>query len=225
MQPNLENTSIPIDARDHLQDIVYLIMEPVLRGRVKISDLGTPSDMVEMTTKFLEQLVKKGAIEPLAYDDLEHLADKLLSPMLAAIVALVQKRERDAGTNDIMAATPQTNPVPKIEDIITDYPEFSGVHPIANAFPMKPEGEFGELVEHIREHGVASELIREKGTNLLVDGRARLLAVSITHSLFEVVDVDPEHVFAYVTATNFHAKKFDASQRGVVNARLMPFHK
>lgn len=114
--------------------------------------------------------------------------------------------------------------IPKIEDIIGDYPEFAGVHPIANAFPMKPEDEFWEFVEHIREHGVAQELMREKGTNLLIDGRNRLLAVSITQSLFEIVDVEPEHVLAYVTAGNLHAKKFDASQKAVIAARLFPFY-
>lgn len=114
--------------------------------------------------------------------------------------------------------------IPKIEDIISDYPEFAGIHPIANAFPMKPEDEFWEFVEHIREHGVAQELMREKGSNLLIDGRNRLLAVSITQSLFEVVDIEPEHVLAYVTAGNLHAKKFDASQKAVIAARLMPFY-
>jgi protein gp37 len=114
--------------------------------------------------------------------------------------------------------------IPKIEDIIGDYPEFAGVHPIANAFPMKPDDEFWEFVEHIREHGVAQELMREKGTNLLIDGRNRLLAVSITQSLFEIVDVQPEHVLAYVTAANLHAKKFDASQRSMIGKNLMPFY-
>ncbi len=114
--------------------------------------------------------------------------------------------------------------IPKIEDIIGDYPEFAGVHPIANAFPMKPDDEFWEFVDHIREHGVAQELMREKGTNLLIDGRNRLIAVSITQSLFEIVDVEPEHVLAYVTAGNLHAKKFDASQKAVIAARLMPFY-
>jgi protein gp37 len=114
--------------------------------------------------------------------------------------------------------------IPNIEDIICDYPEFAGVHPIANAFPMKPDDEFWELVEHIRENGVASELMREKGTNLLIDGRNRLIAISITQSLFEVVDVDPEHVLAYVTAGNLHAKKFSTDQKAMIAARLRPFY-
>lgn len=114
--------------------------------------------------------------------------------------------------------------IPKIEDIIDDYPEFSGVHPIANAFPMKPDDEFWEFVEHIRENGVAQELMREKGTNLLIDGRNRLLAVSITQSLFEVVDIEPDSVLAYVTAGNLHAKKFDAGQKSVIAARLRPYY-
>ena len=114
--------------------------------------------------------------------------------------------------------------IPKIEDVIQDYPEFEGVHPLADVFPMKPDDEFWELVEHIRENGVASELMREKGTNLLIDGRNRLLAISITQSLFEVVDIEPEYVLAHVTASNLHAKKFNSSQKAVIAARLMPFY-
>ncbi len=120
--------------------------------------------------------------------------------------------------------TTKMKTIPKIEDVIKDYPEFTGVHPIANAFPMKPDDEFWELVEHIRENGVANDLMREKGTGLLIDGRNRLLALSITGSLFEVVDIEPEHVLAFVTAENLHAKKFDASQKAMIAASLMPHY-
>ena len=114
--------------------------------------------------------------------------------------------------------------IPKIEDILQDFPEFEGVHPLADVFPMKPDDEFWELVEHIRENGVASELMREKGTNLLIDGRNRLLAISITQSLFEVVDIEPEYVLAHVTASNLHAKKFSTDQKAMIAARLRPFY-
>jgi len=114
--------------------------------------------------------------------------------------------------------------IPKIQDIIQDFPEFEGVHPIADVFPMKPDDEFWELVEHIRANGVASELMREKGTNLLIDGRNRLLAISITQSLFEVVDIEPEYVLAHVTASNLHAKKFDANQKAMIGAGLRPYY-
>jgi protein gp37 len=114
--------------------------------------------------------------------------------------------------------------IPNIEEVILDYPEFTGIHPIANAFPMKPDDEFWELVEHIGTIGVAEKLMREKGTGLLIDGRNRLLAVSITQSLFEIEDIEPDLVLAFVTAKNLHAKKFDASQRGMIGAALMPFY-
>jgi protein gp37 len=114
--------------------------------------------------------------------------------------------------------------IPKIQDVIRDYPEFTGVHPIADVFPMKPEDEFWELVDHISKVGVAEKLLREKGTGLLIDGRNRLLAVSVTQSLFEVEDIEPEYVLAYVTAKNLHAKKFDAGQRAIIAARLRPFY-
>jgi len=114
--------------------------------------------------------------------------------------------------------------IPNIEEVILDYPEFTGIHPIANAFPMKPEDEFWELVDHIGTVGVAEKLMREKGTGLLIDGRNRLLAVSITQSLFEIEDVEPDLVLAFVTAKNLHAKKFDANQRAVIANRLKPHY-
>jgi|LakMenEpi03Aug12_release.lakeMendotaPanAssembly.Ray.scaffolds.fasta_scaffold56827_3 protein gp37 len=114
--------------------------------------------------------------------------------------------------------------IPNIEEVILDYPEFTGIHPIANAFPMKPDDEFWELVEHIGTIGVAEKLMREKGTGLLIDGRNRLLAVSITQSLFEIEDIEPDLVLAFVTAKNLHAKKFDAGQRAIIAARLRPFY-
>jgi protein gp37 len=113
--------------------------------------------------------------------------------------------------------------IPKIEDILQDFPEFNGIHPLADVFPMKPDDEFWELVEHIQENGVASELMREKGTNLLIDGRNRLLAISITQSLFEVVDIEPEYVLAHVTASNLHAKKFSTDQKAMIAAKLRPY--
>jgi hypothetical protein len=102
--------------------------------------------------------------------------------------------------------------IPKIEDVLPDYPEFTGIHPIANIFPMKPQDEFWELVEHIREAGLKNKLFREKGTGLLIDGRSRLLAVSITGSLFEIEDINPLSVLDAVIAVNLHAKKFDFSR-------------
>lgn len=114
--------------------------------------------------------------------------------------------------------------IPRIEDVIQDYPEFDGIHPLADVFPMKPDDEFWELVEHIRQNGVASELMREKDTKLLIDGRNRLLAISITQSLFEVVDIEPQYVLAHVTASNLHAKKFSADQKAMIASKLRPYY-
>lgn len=112
--------------------------------------------------------------------------------------------------------------IPKIEDVLPYYPEFTGIHPIANIFPMKPEGEFWELVEHIRDAGLKNKLFREKGTGLLLDGRNRLLAVSITDSLFEIEDIETDSVLDAVVAANLHSKKFDASQGSMIAAKLRP---
>jgi protein gp37 len=115
-------------------------------------------------------------------------------------------------------------PIPNINEVMADYPEFTGIHPVATVFPMKPDDEFWELVKHIEQNGVVEKILRERGTGLLVDGRNRLLAVSITRSLFEVEDIDPDSVLCRVTATNQHGKKFDKSAAGVIAAELRPFY-
>lgn len=115
-------------------------------------------------------------------------------------------------------------PIPKIEDVISDFPEFSGIHPIANAFPMQLPEDFWELVENIKVTGVIHPIRREKGTNLLIDGRNRLIACAITGTLFEVEDIEPNRIYNLVTGDNFHSKKYDASQKAVIAARLKPFH-
>ena len=116
-------------------------------------------------------------------------------------------------------------PIPKLEDIIKFYPEFDGVHPILECFPMISPEDFWELVEHIRVNGVATNLMREKGTNLLIDGRARLLALDITGSLFEVTDIEPEYVLAHVTASNLHGMQFAKGEKEATKAKLLPFYK
>ena len=116
------------------------------------------------------------------------------------------------------------NTIPILSEIIADYPEFSGIHPIADCFPMKPDAEFWELVENIRKDGVVDPLLREKGTNLLIDGRNRLLALSITNSLFRFADVEPGFIIATVVAKNIHGKQHDASQRAMIAQNLLPFY-
>ena len=114
--------------------------------------------------------------------------------------------------------------IPTITEVLSLYTEFTGLHPIAEIFPMKSEEEFGDLVRHIEANGVVEKILREKGTGLLVDGRNRLLACSITHSLFEIEDIDSEFILMTVTAKNLHAKQFTASQRSTIANDLRPFY-
>ena len=115
-------------------------------------------------------------------------------------------------------------PIPSIAEALRIYTEFTGLHPIAEIFPMKSEEEFADLVRHIEANGVVEKILREKGTGLLVDGRNRLLACSITHSLFEIEDIDSEFILMTVTAKNLHAKQFSASQRSTIANDLRPFY-
>jgi protein gp37 len=114
--------------------------------------------------------------------------------------------------------------IPKINEIISDFPEFSGIHPIANVFPMQQPDDFWELVENIKVTGLLHKIRREKETGLLIDGRNRLLACSITGTLFEVEDIPSNRVLDVVVADNLLTKKFDASVRAMVALNLKPHY-
>ena len=114
--------------------------------------------------------------------------------------------------------------IPKINEIISDFPEFTGIHPIANVFPMQQPEDFWELVENIKITGLLHKIRREKETGLLIDGRNRLLACSITGTLFEVEDVPSNRVLDVVVADNLLTKKFDASVRAMVALNLKPHY-
>ncbi|MGA0207495.1 MAG: DUF5131 family protein [Ilumatobacteraceae bacterium] len=116
------------------------------------------------------------------------------------------------------------NTIPLIGDILPDFPEFEGIHPIADVFPMQEPEDFWELVENIKRTGLIHPIRREKGTNLLIDGRNRLLACSITGTLFEVEDVEPDRVVNLVVGDNFHSKKYDAGQKAMISVKLRPFY-
>jgi len=112
--------------------------------------------------------------------------------------------------------------IPKINEIISDFPEFTGIHPIANVFPMQQPEDFWELVENIKVTGLLHKIRREKETGLLIDGRNRLLACSITGTLFEVEDIPSNRVLDVVVADNLLSKKFDAGVRAMVALNLKP---
>jgi protein gp37 len=114
--------------------------------------------------------------------------------------------------------------IPQITEIISDFPEFTGIHPIANVFPMQQPDDFWELVENIKITGLLHKIRREKETGLLIDGRNRLLACSITGTLFEVEDIPSNRVLDVVVADNLLTKKFDASVRSMVARNLRPHY-
>ena len=114
--------------------------------------------------------------------------------------------------------------IPDIQEILSDFPEFEGIHPIANVFPMQQPEDFWELVENINGVGLLHPIRREKETGLLIDGRNRLLACSITGTLFEVEDIPSNRVLEVVVADNLMSKKFDAGVRAMVAQGLRQFY-
>ena len=117
----------------------------------------------------------------------------------------------------------RNEPIPDIQEILSDFPEFEGIHPIAAVFPMQEGEDFWRLVENITTYGVAHLIRREIGTNLLVDGRARLIACWLTGTLFEVEDIEPNRIYCLSTVDNLCSKQINPSQRAAIAARLQPF--
>jgi hypothetical protein len=110
--------------------------------------------------------------------------------------------------------------IPDINEIISDFGEFTGIHPLANEFPMREGDDFWNLVESVHITGLLHRIRRESETGLLIDGRTRLLACWITGTLFEVEDIPSNRVLDVVVADNLLCKQLKASQCAAIAQKL-----
>jgi protein gp37 len=78
--------------------------------------------------------------------------------------------------------------VEELTAIIAEYyPEFKGIHPAANLFPLPSEDDYAVLLSSITNEGISEPLTRAQDGSLL-DGRSRLMACFESNSEFRVKD-------------------------------------
>jgi hypothetical protein len=98
------------------------------------------------------------------------------------------------------------------------------VHPAANLFPMMSNEAYAQLRDDIAENGMKEAITLWRGE--LIDGRNRLRAceeLKIEPLVNEIEDdADP---VAFVLSINLHRRHLDESQRAMVAARLLDYHR
>lgn len=103
--------------------------------------------------------------------------------------------------------------IPDINEVLTHYPEFTGIHPACLAVPMMDEESFAEFTKDIMTKGLKRPIVRMK-TGELLDGRTRLLAcyvagVEIRTEQFDSVD-DP---WDFVRSENIERRHLTIGQK------------
>jgi hypothetical protein len=98
------------------------------------------------------------------------------------------------------------------------------VHPAANMFPMMDPEAYAGLRDDIRDNGQQEAITLWRG--MLIDGRNRLRACEELkiEPLVNEIDDDADPL-AYVLSINLHRRHLDESQRAMVAARLLDYHR
>jgi ParB-like chromosome segregation protein Spo0J len=96
------------------------------------------------------------------------------------------------------------------------------VHPIAELFPMMPEGELEQLAEDIKQNGLIHSLVRDS-EGQLISGRNRLAACKLAGVHPRFVDLRPgENVVAYIVSENLARRNLTKGQQAMALAMIYP---
>lgn len=103
--------------------------------------------------------------------------------------------------------------VESFDDIVSNYPEITGVHPACLAVPDINQDDFEALCKDVAENGLRHEIVLTKDGDL-IDGRNRLRAcyAAQVEPRFKRVSTDPWHV-AY--SENIARRHLDTKQKAV----------
>src|SRR6476619_3893420 len=101
-----------------------------------------------------------------------------------------------------------------LEEIIAKY-EITGIHPLANAFPLLNDKEFQDMCEDVAKNGF-TQPITINGQGLLLDGRNRLQVAWATKVEPLITRLNPEDEEAYIVSQNVHRRHLTLGQRAFV---------
>lgn len=92
------------------------------------------------------------------------------------------------------------------------------VHPLAAKFPMLGPVEFAELVEDLRENGLAQPIVLDSD-RMLIDGRNRIAGCAEARRDPSYVLLPPgTNVVAYILSLNVHRRHLNKGQRAMAAA-------
>lgn len=113
--------------------------------------------------------------------------------------------------------------LPDIKSVLEHYPEFDGIHPAANLFPLPSEDDFETLCSDIKATGLKVPLLRLGG--LLLDGRSRLLACYEVRQEIRVED-DPGLVDPWKISWSLNGarRNLTTGQKALAGASIYEHH-
>jgi hypothetical protein len=105
------------------------------------------------------------------------------------------------------------------EEILSRYPEITGIHPAADIFPMMEGDDFQDLCADIKERGL-QQLITIWTDGTLLDGRNRLLACYQTDQAVVLDRYEGDNPLQYSLSANLHRRHLNIGQRAMVALRV-----
>ncbi len=95
------------------------------------------------------------------------------------------------------------------------------IHPIADVFPMMPDGELQALAADIQEHGLLHPIIRDE-EGQIIDGRNRLRACELAGVEPRFEDWNGSDVRSYIASANLQRRNLTKGQQAMALAFLYP---
>lgn len=96
-------------------------------------------------------------------------------------------------------------------------------HAAANLFPLMGEPELAQLASDIKNHGLRVPVEIFEGQ--VIDGRNRVAACRLAGVEVDWFEVHPDDPVAYVLSLNLHRRHLNETQRAMVAARTLEYHK
>jgi protein gp37 len=111
----------------------------------------------------------------------------------------------------------------ELEQIISNhYPEFTGIHPSANLFPLPDEEDYSRLVESM--HNGLIESLSRTPEGLLLDGRSRLMACYDTNTEIRVTTVNHPDYILWSIGKNLDRRHLTAVQKAFIGEKALKLY-